>query len=265
MYTSFAHLPADFSTTFDRDGYYVLSEVLSKQEIERARKIVSALCKHEEQHGGHFYDETGKVQRVWNLLNKHSLFVELIQRPFVMEAMEHIFDRPTPHQKFYLSSFQANVLYPGAIAQKIHIDTPFPEPLPLWPVKANTIWLVDDFTEHNGSTEVVPGSHKSPYKPKPGDETRLKKVIAKAGSVLFTHGNLWHRSGINSSTASRTVLLGSFAASYAREIGAEEDQVKVLRENILRNATGDLRKILAPDHGIKPGSFIQPSKEIEEL
>ena len=43
---------------------------------------------------------------------------------------------------------------------KIHIDTPCPEPLPEWPIKANSIWMLDDFNILNGSTEVLPKSHK---------------------------------------------------------------------------------------------------------
>lgn len=259
-------LPSDFHDQFNQNGYYVLKNVLSPQEVIRVRTIVSALRKHEQDIGGaHFYDGSGLLQRVWNLLNKHPHFLELVQHPVIYDAMEAIFDRPTIHQKFYLSSFQSNTLLPGASEQKVHIDTPFPEPLPLWPVKANSIWLLDDFTENNGATEVVPGSHLRTYKPKPDEVKELIKVIAPAGSVLITHGQIWHRSGKNNSSDSRTVILGSFAASYAREIGAEEDQIKVVDPEILRSSTGNLRNILAPEHGIKPGSFIKPTAEILKL
>ncbi len=80
--------------------------------------------------------------------------------------MEWIFDRKTPHQKYFLSSFHANILGPGCPKQKLHIDTPVPEPLPDWPIKANSIWMLDDFTILNGATEVVPKSHKLKFKPK---------------------------------------------------------------------------------------------------
>ena len=39
--------------------------------------------------------------------------------------------------------------------KKLHIDTQIPDPLPPWPIKANSIWMIDDFTEQNGSTEVI--------------------------------------------------------------------------------------------------------------
>ena len=48
------------------------------------------------------------------------------------------------------------------------------------------------------------------------------------GSVLFTHGNLWHRAGTDNSEAPRIGLLCSFAASYMKEIASEEDQSLII-------------------------------------
>ena len=64
--------------------------------------------------------------------------------------MKEIFQRKYDGDLYRLSSVQANILYPGAKAQKIHIDTPFPEPIPQWPAKANCIIMIDEFTEENG-------------------------------------------------------------------------------------------------------------------
>ena len=102
------------------------------------------------------------------------------------EMMDHIFQRP--HQLFHLGNFQANILYQGAKSQKLHMNTPFPEPVPPWPAKANNIWLLDDFTEENGATEVVGGSHKLDYKPLKDDDVNIEvaKATAPMGSVLFT-------------------------------------------------------------------------------
>lgn len=244
---------------FERDGFALVKGALSDAAVRVLKGLVVALASEESKQGSaHFYDNTGNTQRVWNLLNKNSAFSELIQMPLIMDTMDWLFRRDTIHHKYFLSSFQANILYPGANAQKIHIDTPVPEPLPPWIIKANSIWLLDDFTETNGATEVIPGSHKLPYKPKPGDEKRpdLIKVIAPAGSILFTHGALWHRSGANNSQKERIVLLGSFAASFAREIASEEDYFKVLDKKILANASDKLKLILGADHGIKQGSKI---------
>ena len=134
-----------------------------------------------------------------------------------MKTFWNLFLIETPSIKILPSSFQANILHPGCNKQRLHIDTPVPEPLPDWPIKANSIWMIDDFTESNGATELCAGSHRRKFKPNITDDKEAinTKAIAPAGSVLFTHGALWHRAGANISKKSRVALLGSFAASYA--------------------------------------------------
>lgn len=241
---------------FQRDGYAVVEGVMNRSEIEETRSVVMRLAGEELNSGrAHIYGE--HLQRVWNLLDKHRLFQELIVSPYILAWMDALFARPTPHQLYFLSSFQSNIVKPGGAAQKLHIDTPVPEPLPPWIIKANTIWLLDDFTEDNGSTEVIAGTHRNPRKPRPddpADEVGMHKIIAPAGSVIFTHGSLWHRSGSNRSSQDRVVLLGSFAASYVREIASEEDIVRCLGHESLAMASERLKTVIGYHHGKKPGS-----------
>lgn len=245
----------DALESFLRDGYAVVEGILTEREVETTRRVIMRLARDELTSGtAHVYGE--HVQRVWNLLNKDPVFQELIVAPYILAWMDALFARPTPHPLYFLSSFQSNIVKPGGAAQKLHIDTPVPEPLPPWIIKANTIWLLDDFTEQNGSTEVVPGTHRSPRKPRPedpADEAGIQKIIAPAGSVIFTHGALWHRAGANRSIQDRVALLGSFAASYAREIASEEDIVRCLGPDALSLASERLKTVIGYHHGKKPG------------
>jgi len=252
-----AGLTEQHKKNFEEQGFFVLENVLSESEASFIKKRVLALAQDElDKNNAHFYDDNLAAQRVWNLLNKDEIFRELIQRPAILESMNWIFDRDTPHQKYYLSSLQAHILHPGAETMKLHIDTPLPEPLPDWIVKANTIWVLDDFTSSNGATEFLPGSHKFKHKPKEADQSRddLTMSTASVGSILVIHGALWHRAGQNNSTSKRSCLLGSFAASYAREIANEENYSVVLDKSIIDTASDKLRDILGPEHGIRPGS-----------
>lgn len=243
---------------FLENGIFVLENVLSPTMVREVRDEVMRLAKWEEEAGvGHFYDERRCSQRVWNLLNKGEIFRRIIQTSVILEAMEWIFDRDTPHQKYYLSSLQGHILHPGTVPMKLHIDTPYPEPLPDWPTKANTLWVLDDFSDEIGATQYLPGSHKWKHKPKAEDQSRTDLLSAKAsaGSVLIFHGALWHRGGGNSSAAPRPVVLGSFAASYAREIANEENYSVVLDPRVTETASDDLRRILGLEHGIRPGAL----------
>lgn len=249
------HVSDEAVDSFWRDGYVVIEGMLNPGEIQCARTAVKNLAEDEVRRGtAHIYGP--HMQRVWNLLDKHEQFQNLMTSPHLLAWMERLFDRPTTHQKFFLSSIQANVIGPGAPPLKLHIDTPVPEPLPPWMIKSNTIWLLDDFTASNGSTEVIAGSHKRDRKPDPErveDEAGLEKVIAPAGSMVIIHGAIWHRSGANLENKERIVLLGSFAASYAREIASEEDIVRCVRPDVLATMSEKCKAIIGFHHGMKPG------------
>ncbi len=247
---------------FDRDGYVLLKSLISRKKARKIRDKVIDLAETEERLAqGYIYqfDKTGNTQRVWNLINKGDIFRNLLEINLIDDFMNYIFDRKTEHQKYFLSSYQANILYPGSERQKLHIDTPVPEPLPQWPIKANIIWFLDDFTEENGATEFIPGSHKSLYKPTLEDDDKCEaiKACAPAGSVLITHGALWHRAGANKSNNSRIGLLCSMAASYALEIAHEEDHSLVINKNVIEDCSDHLKKIIGVGHGIKEGALVQ--------
>ena len=246
---------------FDVNGFCVVDEFITEKDSQELRELIVDMAEFEKNNGGgYFYpfDKDGLTQRVWNLTNKSSRFRELLVIDELSEIMNYIFRRPTSHQLFHLSSFQANILYPGADRQKLHVDTPFPEPLPPWPAKANSIWLLDDFTDDNGATEVVPESQTKSVKPTKEDDKNIEytKVVARRGSVLFTHGNLWHRAGANRSMKPRIGLLCSFAASYMKEIASEEDQSVIILPEVKSNASKRLSAILGIGHGIKDGALV---------
>ena len=248
---------------FSKYGYVILRNVISKKKSKILKRKVLELYEWEKKNGKSYnykFDKNNKTKRVWNLVNKSKEFREIIQNKEVNLFMNWIFDRKTDHQKYFLSSFQANILLPGCSKQKLHIDSPLPEPLPEWPIKANSIWMLDDFNINNGATEVLPKSHKLKFKPKKKDDKNknIIKCIGGAGSVIITHGALWHRSGENLSSEKRIALLGCFAASYAMEIANEENHSKIIDKFTLKKASPFLKKILGVGHGLKAGSRIIP-------
>ena len=88
-----------------------------------------------------------------------------------------------------------------------HADWPFnqnnaghiPAPYPDVTVHLTTLWMLAPFTEENGGTLLVPGSHRSPNNPT-GDNgvdplapypTEVN-ACGPAGSVLVLDSRLWH-------------------------------------------------------------------------
>ena len=248
----------DNDVNFDdylKQGYIVIPNFIKNDIILKISATIAEIEKEELRVGKNFkYSEN--IIRVWNLVNKNLIFQNLIVNNTLLSIMNKIFDRDTHHKKFFLSSFQSTNVQPGAKSQVLHIDTPVPDPLPFWEIKANSIWLLDDFTEENGATEVIPGSHKfgrRPINKNIEDHNGIKKLIAPKGSLIIFSGYLWHRSGPNNSTNSRRALLGSFASSAFREISSEEDIVRKCLLNPKFKMNSDCWDLIGGNHGIKIG------------
>ena len=71
-----------------------------------------------------------------------------------------------------LSFFTVNRIAPISKDEGLHIDFPLntlPATRPSFPLVANGIWFLDDFTVTNGVTRCIPGSHhRLTEKPYPG-------------------------------------------------------------------------------------------------
>src|SRR5258707_1251021 len=96
-----------------------------------------------------------KTNRVYALLAKSPLFAELAIHPLALAFAEAELG-----QSCLLSAMLAINLHPGETVQPWHFDdgsVRLPRPRPAFGLSA--FWAIDDTTELNGSTEVVPGSH----------------------------------------------------------------------------------------------------------
>jgi ectoine hydroxylase-related dioxygenase (phytanoyl-CoA dioxygenase family) len=77
------------------------------------------------------------------------------------------------------------------------------------------IVLLDDFTEDNGATYLLSGSHKKDVKP---DNDffyqQADRAIAKRRSIILFDSNLWHAAGKNYTDNYRRVLTLSFTKPF---------------------------------------------------
>ena len=252
--------------TFEEKGYQKIDKLIDIERVVEVRKEINKIAKNEDLSGdscfyvnrkdtlGNAITDKKEAQRVWNLCNKSKAIGNIILNEEIENAMKEIFQRKYDGDLYRLSSVQANILYPGAKAQKIHIDTPFPEPIPQWPAKANCIIMIDEFTEENGCTEVVPSSHKQTRRPIPdtADEKGLIKITGEPGDAIITHGNLWHRSGYNKTDEKRIAILCSFCASFINQIAFEETHWNIRNKKI--NLDKKLERLMGLNDGIQRGA-----------
>ena len=118
----------------------------------------------------------------------------LARNPVILTAGNHLLGYAPSWNLSFAHYFE---LFPGEADQLLHRDTwkygapPFPNEVDL-----NALWAVTDFTEENGATYVVPGSHSwdDDRRPEPGEDVA---AVMPKGSVLLYTGLLFHGGGAN--------------------------------------------------------------------
>ncbi|HET6884034.1 MAG TPA: phytanoyl-CoA dioxygenase family protein, partial [Pirellulales bacterium] len=114
----------------------------------------------------------------------------------------------------------------------------------------NTVWMLDDFTEQNGSLRIVPGSHRWQRLPQDAledpaaDHPQQATITGAAGSVIVMNAHLWHGGLGNGTDRPRTAV----HAFYCRRDKPQQQHQKRLLDAELQAALSpDLRELLALD------------------
>jgi ectoine hydroxylase-related dioxygenase (phytanoyl-CoA dioxygenase family) len=134
------------------DGYAIVEGVLAPDERARAREDLARVLRSTPTGRNNF--EGFATRRVYALFAKTRTFDAAALHPLALGVL----DRVLGHYQF--SAPVGIQIGPGEAAQVLHRDEAvYPLPRPHPPVVINTMWPLDDFTEANGATRLVAGSH----------------------------------------------------------------------------------------------------------
>ena len=161
---------------------------------------------------GNEFEGTQTV-RIYNLLAHGEAFQRVPVHPNVLPIVEGVLDRGC-----LISSLSSIAICAGETPQPIHADDqlmPIPKPHP--PTVCNTMWALTDFTEANGATRLVPGTHLSDRSPDYGAPYESVPAEMPRGSVLVWHGSLWHGGGANTTEERRVGIAMNYCAGYIRQ------------------------------------------------
>ena len=238
-------LTASEKEHLDRHGFLLLKSLIPLDTTAELRERSLALAAAERETGkSHTYLANDSAQRVWNLVDKGEIFETAIQQPKILVAMEYLLGADCT-----LSSFTVNVLYPGATDAGLHIDYPLsalPTPRPSFPMVANSVYFLDDFTLENGATSCVPGSHRRlEALPEAGVEYGDEmQICGPRGSVLIVNGAIWHGSSENRTNKPRVGLLGFFCRSILKP---QQAHLELVSDEVVSRATPVLKRLLGFD------------------
>jgi ectoine hydroxylase-related dioxygenase (phytanoyl-CoA dioxygenase family) len=221
----------------DRDGYTILADVFSKDDADA---LVADLDRLDRELGIQFASndfEGRRTRRIYNLLVHGARYQAIPVHPRVLPVVDGVLDPGC-----LVSSLSSIAIHPGERAQPIHADDQLlPLPKPHVPTVCNTMWALTDFTEENGATRLIPGTHKSDTSPRYGTDYDSIAAEMPKGSVLVWHGSLWHGGGANRSDAVRVGIAMNYCAGWVRQ--QENQQLGIPRE-IVRGFSPRLRELV---------------------
>ena len=200
-------IDADYQALM-RDGYVIIKDLLPKDQLELIKQQAAALL-----------GKTGRnnfegllTQRVYGVLAKTTCIDRLVDHPRILGLVDKV------HQaNFLLSQAQIINILPGEQAQMLHNDDGFyrvPRPRPA--LGCASIWAIDDFTERNGATSLIPGSHLWADQQFGSPEQGIPAVMS-AGSVIFFLGTTIHGGGENTSDKPRLAVTCQYCEPYLRQ------------------------------------------------
>ncbi len=213
---------------FNKNGFVIFENVLNKNELNKVRKKYKKIFK------GHY--ETGvvpdKIKWVYGR-DKNNIPRSVcnawksdydVARVVLSKKIGQLVASLQNWNSTRLNQDSLIWVVPGAGSVAFHQDNPYQD----WhtPGKVITAWIPLENTSKEGATlEYLVGSHKN------GTTKRLNKfftnqsyrsiskkllsnadkfgrhyVIAKKGSIVFHHGDMWHGSGFNKTKQDRITL-----------------------------------------------------------
>jgi ectoine hydroxylase-related dioxygenase (phytanoyl-CoA dioxygenase family) len=228
---------AEHSERVARDGFTILEGVI---EPDLAAALLADLARIERERGivpaGNSFEGHHTV-RIYNLLVHGEIYERIPVHPSVLPLVERVLDPGC-----LISSLSSIAIDPGERAQPIHADDQLiPIPKPHVPTVCNTMWALTDFTEENGATRLIPGSHLRDHSPTYLQHYDSVAAEMAAGSVLVWHGSLWHGGGANRSAKRRVGVAMNYCAGYVRQ--QENQQLGIPRE-IARRFSPRLRELV---------------------
>ena len=197
--------------------------------------------------------EGSRTVRIYNLLVHGSLYEQIPVHPSILPICEGVLDAG-----LLVSSLSSIAIGPEETPQPIHADDqiiPLPKPHP--PTVCNTMWALTDFTEANGATRIIPGTHLAHESPDLVSSYDSIPAEMERGSVLVWHGSLWHGGGANTTDARRVGIAMNYCAGYIRQ---QENQQLGIPLDTARRFPHRLQELIG--YGIYNGLIGHIDKEL---
>lgn len=217
-------------------GWVVFERQLESAFVERLIQSLDAAyerCRHYQREKG-IAPADGAVH---HLPCFDESFVEVLERAVPHAAVEHVMGA-----RAIVNSFGGVVNGRADRSYLHHVHRDVRTFLPGPPAMINMLVMLDPFTEENGATYLLNGSHRRGERP---DDARFfaeaARLIGPSGSVVLFDSRLWHAAGANRSDHVRRALTLTFTPPYFKP---QLDYARFLGDARARTYSADVRQLL---------------------
>ena len=195
----------------DERGFTVVRNVIEAGEIAQLRAALEFAIAEDLKHWeGKEY--TG-AHMVMNLMTRGTPFVTLLENEVLHEYLSSILG-----DTCILYAYTSSSMPPGGTnySNRIHVDCP--RHIDGYVTNVGITLALDDFTDENGATFQLPGSHRSPEQPTAQEfERGAARVYPRAGDAIVFNARTWHRGGQNHTNNWRHAVTLNACRSYMRQ------------------------------------------------
>ncbi|HEX6313172.1 MAG TPA: phytanoyl-CoA dioxygenase family protein [Acidimicrobiia bacterium] len=227
----------DVLATLASDGYAVVEGLLGRDDTTRVRDELSRILADVPTGRNAF--EGYRTKRIYAIFAKTRALDSAATHPLVLGVLERVLG-----EHFLLSGPTGIEIGPGEVAQILHHDDaiyPLTQPHP--ELVTNVMWALDDFTEANGATRIVPGSHAGALRDV-GPEAATVAAEMPAGSAMIYLGSVWHGGGANRTDRARLGVAIEYIAGWLRP---QETHLLAVPPDTVRTLSPRLQELLGYD------------------
>lgn len=213
--------PHELCNLLERDGAVIVENALSFDQLaalnDELDGIVAATDPGVRNPDHEFFIEFygNSTVRIDGLPAKSTTFIDVMLSPLITSVADHFLLENC--KDYLLNTGQIIQIGPSETAQKLHRDEDAwlycPNPKPHLQIEA--MYALTDFTQDNGATCVVPGSHLWPRERKAGPHEVVKAEM-RAGSAVYYLGRTLHGGGANVTTSNRRGMFLGFVVGWLR-------------------------------------------------
>ena len=242
----------DVIAVIDRDGGVIIEDYVGRAIIDELKRDL--LPQIESRSTGRDDFSGTKTRRMSALFAKSRRVIDTVMHPLLLGASEHFVNQPVVYGAgdyaravrpgLRIGASQLIQIGPGQGAQPLHRD----HWAMLWrypdygrQVRLQMMLAVSDFSEENGATLVVPGSHLW-GEDRVADPSEAIPAEMQSGSALLFLGSTHHGGGTNRTKDEyRTGLTTGFDSASVRQ---EENMYLALSADTVRSYPEDIQRLL---------------------